>query len=127
MTPLGGLFVIKILVTFVWVSAPFLLFRKDLLDRLSGFVGTPMVLYRLYGVAILALLAGYASGILSILEGVMPWGIVAMGLVSNGGATLVLLLTGEAKKRPALTTFFGLITVGLAASALWPDRALSPL
>ena len=77
--------------------------------------------------AILALLTVYASGALEAAGGRFPWGAVAAGLVSNGGATGVLALTGAWRRRPRMTLFFAAVTFGLAAAALLPQAALHRL
>ncbi|MGF1545234.1 MAG: hypothetical protein ACFB00_12180 [Parvularculaceae bacterium] len=112
--------------TFVAVAAPFLFLSKRRIDRLSGFDGA-LALYRLYGVAVLALLVGYAGGLVETLGGATPYGVIAMGLVSNAGAAIVLMATGVASRRPLSTGFFGLIAAALGACALFPDAALRPL
>ncbi|MEM9725028.1 MAG: hypothetical protein AAF909_06145 [Pseudomonadota bacterium] len=126
MTALSLLLIIKIVVTLLTVALPFLLLKKQWLDRIAGFGHVDVALYRLYGVALLALLVAYTSGIWLIEhQGSFPWGVVAMGLVSNTGAFLTLCLTGRLRTSPALTIFFGLIALGLGASAIQPGSALT--
>ncbi|MEM1396014.1 MAG: hypothetical protein AAGH38_01015 [Pseudomonadota bacterium] len=127
MSPLAILLVLKIGVTLLAVSGPFLLLPKTTIDALSGYGGTPKVLYRLYGMAVTALLVGYGGGLYVALNGDMPWGVIAMGITSNAGATGVLIITGEARKRPALTAFFGLIALGLVIAVAMPQWVIKPL
>ena len=127
MSLLSWLLAVKIAVTFVAVAAPFLFLSKKQIDRLSGYTGAPIVLYRLYGVAILALLVGYGGGLHQTLNGVMPWGVVCMGIVSNAGATAMLAANGEATAKPAPTAIFGLVTIGLIAAAALPETFMAPL
>ncbi|MEM7739213.1 MAG: hypothetical protein AAF225_00240 [Pseudomonadota bacterium] len=123
MTALGLLLITKIAVTGVLIGIPFLVLPRALVARLSGFEATP-VLYRLYGIAIIALLVGYGGGLVQTLDGSFPWGVAAMGIVSNGGAAVILVLTGQAKTMRALTAFFVLITAGLVTAAMMPEAAM---
>ena len=127
MSPLVVLLGIKIAVTFVLVGAPFLFLPADRVEKLSGFSSVSPALFRLYGVAICALLVGYAGGLVMALSGAFPWGVAAMGIVSNGGAAAVLGVNEGAKRRPMLTLFFSAIALGLLAAVLAPDAALRPL
>ena len=127
MAPLSVLLWIKILGTFFPVAAPLLLFPKAKIDELSGFAPSDVSLYRLYGMAVLALLVGYAGGYFQVTEGVFPIGVLAMGFVSNAGAFLIMLITGRARKTPLSAEFFGLIATGLAAAFVFKDAAMTPL
>ena len=127
MEPLSILLWIKIIGTFVPVALPLLLFRKERIQQLSGFAASDPALYRLYGMAVLALLIGYAGGYAQVLEGIYPMGVVAMGFASNAGAFLILLLTGRGSKAPWEPAFFGFIAMGLAVSFFFRDAALKPL
>ena len=127
MAPLSILLWIKIVGTFFPVAAPLLLFPKSKIDELSGFSPSDVSLYRLYGMALLALLVGYAGGYFQVVEGVFPIGVLAMGFVSNAGAFLIMVITGRARRTPFSAAFFGLIAVGLAAAFLFRDAAMTPL
>lgn len=127
MAALSILLWVKIIGTFLPVAAPLLLLPKSKIDALSGFEPSDVSLYRLYGMAVLALLVGYAGGYFQVLDGVFPIGVIAMGFVSNAGACLIMLLTGRAAKTPASAAFFGLIAAGLALSFFYQDAALRPL
>lgn len=127
MTWLGVLLMFKIATTALIVVAPLLLLPPA---RLAARLAVPAAasgLARLYGVALLALLVGYGGGLVQTWQGVFPEGVVWMGLVSNGGATIALLATGWAHRHPALTALFGAIALGLAGAALFPDHAMGPL
>ncbi|MEM1378361.1 MAG: hypothetical protein AAGG69_13330 [Pseudomonadota bacterium] len=91
---------------------------------LTGINAETSYLFRLYGVAILSLLVGYAGGIWQASQGVFPTGIIIMGIVSNGGATLALLLTGTAGKNVYLTLFFGIVTLCLALALVFRGSAM---
>ena len=127
MEPLSILLWIKIVGTFFPVALPLLVFPMARINQLSGFESSDPALFRLYGMAILALLVGYASGYVQVQGGVYPVGIVAMGLVSNFGAFIVLLVTGRGLKAPWEPAFFGLIAAGLALSFFYQDASMTPL
>ena len=84
-------------------------------------------LFRLYGVAILALLVGYGFGVVQTLNGEFPWLAVSVGIVSNAGATLVLTCIGTGRQNRFSAAFFGGIAVLLVLSALWPELAMTKL
>ena len=117
MTVLSLLLWIKILVTLFWVALPLLVLPKAMIERLSGFESSDRAIYRLYAVAIIALLAGYFGGYLQLIDGEYPYDVLVMGIVSNAGAFFTLLVTKRAKKTPIMAAFFGLIAVGLTVSA----------
>ncbi len=125
MTFLGLLLAFKIIVTLVLASAPMLLLPAPRLMQLFQLGADAVPLARLYGVAITALLVGYASGFAPAAAGVFPWGAVAMGIVSNTGATITLLVTGAWRRSVASPILFGLIAVALIAAALFPALALT--
>ncbi|MEL7113404.1 MAG: hypothetical protein AAGK93_10790 [Pseudomonadota bacterium] len=127
MAPLSILLWIKIVGTFFPVAAPLLLFPKSKIDELSGFSPSDVSLYRLYGMAVLALLVGYAGGFFQVVDGEFPIGVLAMGFVSNAGAFLIMIITGRAKKTPLSAAFFGLIAAGLVTAFLLRDVAMTPL
>ncbi|MCK5041652.1 MAG: hypothetical protein KAR62_05130 [Sphingomonadales bacterium] len=109
---------IKILFTLLFVAYPFLWKPKEVLNKVMGLEISKPYFYRLYGVAILALLLAYAYGIFMALGGVYPWGIVLMGMVSNGGAVVVLHKYSEWKKQKTSAIFFGGVFVALLVSAI---------
>ncbi len=124
MTYLTVLLAAKIVVTIIAVIIPFMFFKPEVLDRLSGF-GTPnKAFYRLYAMAILALVVAYAGGLLQTLTAEYPAHIVAMGLVSNVGAATLMVATGYAQGQKLMTAFFGLIGLGFVWAALQPAAAM---
>lgn len=125
MTWLGLRFAFKIAVTALAVVGPALLARAQTLAERFGMPIEAAALARLYGVALLALLVGYGGGLLAAERGEFPTTIVAMGIVSNAGATLGLVLTGLAQRHRALTVVFAAITVALVAAAVRPAAAMS--
>ena len=127
MTYLAILLIIKITVTIVLIIIPFLFFKTETLDRKAGFGMPNTAMYRLYGIASLALVVAYSGGFLQALSGVYPGEIVAMGTFSNVGAVLVMLTTGYAQTQKIPTILFAFIAVGFVFSALLPDIAMQPI
>lgn len=82
---------------------------------------------RLYAMAVTALLVGYASGFSWWRETAFPHGVAWMGLVSNGGAAVILLTGGYVRPVKLSGLFFGAIAVALAASLTAPDLAVRQL
>ena len=127
MTILDLVLAVKILGTGLFCAAPFLLLSGQRLGALLGIGPEAVPLVRLYGVAVLALLVGYCSAFSPFIDGQFPWGIVAMGLVSNGFATLTLFLTRQVHKARGMTALIGGITVALAVCAVLPAAVMQPL
>ncbi|MEO1335159.1 MAG: hypothetical protein AAFV29_05930 [Myxococcota bacterium] len=126
MTLLSVLLTIKVLVTLVTIALPFIVLPKSTLDRIAGFGQPDTAFYRLYGTAVLALIVAYSGGIYQISMGIYPGAVIAMGLVSNAGATIILIATGRVAKSLLFTLFFGAIAIGFAVAAAAPDLAMSP-
>ncbi len=126
MSYLALLLVTKISVTALLVALPFLVAPLAKLEATTRVRTKSALFFRLYGVAITALLVGYGFGIPAAENGQFPWGVVSMGLVSNAGAAFLLL---QASKPPSsgfwLGTFFALVAVALALSLIAPGPALS--
>jgi hypothetical protein len=126
MTAIGLILAIKTGVTALLVAGPFLFMPERRLARITGITGNGTI-FRLYGVAILALLTGYASGFWTIAEGRFPWGVAIMGIVSNGGAALVLFTSGAWRRMPAGAPFFAAVALALVLASLNSSYALVPL
>ena len=125
MTWLSLLLITKIGVTGVLVAVPFMLLPKSGLEKSINITAPTPVFFRLYGVAIAALLVGYAFGIPAAEAGRFPWGVTYMGTVSNGGAAILLLTYSKgSKQNRMLGTFFGLIALGLVAAMILPASAV---
>ena len=127
MSFLALLLLIKIVVTLLFAAGPLMLLSKDRLDRLGGFGENSLTVYRLYGIGILSLLVVYSFGVDVAMSGAFPLYAVAMGVVSNGGAALVLMGSGELNKRPWIVGFFAAIAAGLVLAFFAPELALRPL
>jgi len=111
---LVALLVLKIAVSLVFLVVPFLFFPARKLAGISGVHAESALFFRLYGWAIVALLVVYGWGLWEALAGRFPTVTVLMGIVSNGSATVVLLLSGASRRRVLPIAIFGGIAVGLA-------------
>ena len=127
MSILTALLLVKIAVTALLVCLPFLLLPQRKLERLLQVKARNSTLFRLYGVAMLALLVGYGFGVAQTLNGHFPWLVVTVGVVSNAGAALVLGLFGSGRQNRMAAAFFGGIAVLLVLSAFWPELAMTKL
>ncbi|MEM8578940.1 MAG: hypothetical protein AAGF60_13910, partial [Pseudomonadota bacterium] len=58
------------------------------------------------------------AGLAAVLAGTVPWGTLWMGLVSNGGAAGVMVLTGYWRRAVLGLAFFYAMTAGFAAAAV---------
>ncbi len=125
MTYLSLLLIAKVVVTIAVVCIPFFFFKKETLDRMSGFGSPNIAMYRLYGMAITALVVAYSGGFLQTLAGEYPAQIVAMGLASNVGASVLMVTTGYVRSQGILTGFFGIIGIGFIIAALAPSFAMT--
>ncbi len=114
----------KIGVTLPLVSVPLLLARREVLLARTGANEAAAPWLRLYGIAVTALLVGYASGFWALAENRFPWGVVAMGIVSNAGAAVFMMTSGVARAAPLRTVLFAAIAVALTAAAIAPSAAL---
>lgn len=117
MEVLAGVLVAKLIGTVLLVLI-LMLGSPARIETITKFTVADLALARLYGMALIALLVGYAWGLMEVGQGRYPDGVVLVGLVSNGGAVLVMLWTGYARRSPAALVFFGAIAVGLAVAAL---------
>lgn len=125
MQKLAGVILLKMALTVVWGTS-LLLFPYRWQEEWLGFpqAGANAVFIRLLGMAYAALLVGYTFGFFAIRERIYPRGVVWTGIVSNGGACLILGLfrstwcawpsCGPALMWASLTAT-GLITAGLLA------------
>lgn len=86
-------FVVKILFTLL-LCVPLLFFSSELF-ALAG-IPKPInvIFFRLLGMAYVALTVGYIFGLISTLHGDYPTEIIWVGIVSNGGACLLLIAYG---------------------------------
>ena len=124
MTWLSLLLLVKIIGSVLFLVLPLLFLSKEKLEKALLVQAQTPQLFRLYGMAILALLVGYSFGVSAAESETFPWGVVFMGIVSNGGAALILLFSAGSKTNRISLIVFGLIALGLVFSALYPDWVL---
>lgn len=127
MSALSILLLIKITVTLVFVALPLLILPKERLGSMFGLSASTPYIFRLYGVAMLALITAYASGVWQISQGQYPVGIILMGIISNGGAALAALIFGQFRKKFWLNLFFSTVTAGLVVALISKEFALTPI
>jgi len=127
MTYFTFLLLVKIVVTLPLIAMPFLLLPKQQLEKFTSSQHDNVLFFRLYGLAITALLVGYASAIPLAQDGVFSWGVAIMGLVSNTGGSALLFSLGKGKNNMILALFFGLIAVSLVLTMIFPSIAISDI
>ncbi len=125
MTWLTLLLLFKVGFTAIAASFPLLFFSKEKVASTLGIGLDAIPICRLWGVAVTALLVGYAGGIAPAEAGTFPSGVVIMGIVSNIGHTAALLQTGIWQKAKAATMVYGLIALSLILAMLAPAAALT--
>ena len=116
--------VTKVAGTFVLVAMPFLCLRGETLNRMMGTSGGT-TLFRLYGIAVLALLIVYGFGLADALRGQFPYGVAVAGLVSNAGAALVLIAHGVWQRNLPVFALLSVAAIGLAMCLFFPELATS--
>ena len=105
---------------------PLLFAPLDKLEAVTRVNAKSTLFFRLYGIAITALLVGYGFGIPVAESGRFPWGVASMGLVSNTGAAFLLLRASKPRTIGFwMGTFFALVGVALAVSMGAPGQALN--
>ncbi len=127
MTLLSVLLSAKILVTLVFLVGPFLILPANRLNALMAPSTASSMMYRLYGVALLALVTAYGGGLLAAESGRLPVEVIAMGIVSNLGGALIQALYRVGGIQRVLMVFFAFVGVSLIAAAVLPDLALTRL
>lgn len=126
-TPLSMILVVKIVVTLAFVGLPFLILPKSRLEVFAGVSAETDTFFRLYGIAIIALLLGYATAFPVLAAGQFPWGVATMGVVSNGGAALILFRSGNGIAKRYFLPIYAAICLALIVSMSLPERAIAPL
>ncbi|SHI15236.1 hypothetical protein [Ferrimonas marina] len=94
MNALAGVFLFKILATVLAWSLPLLLLPASWLSAAGLPVAESTLPLRLLGWAYLALCLGYGFGLKAALEGRRAMAPIWVGIVSNGGAVILLLAYG---------------------------------
>lgn len=124
MNNLSKVLVFKIAFTITMASMPLLLFPASLLQWLGFAVPEPRIFLRLLGMAYAALVVGYGFGLRDSLRGVHPSAVIWVGIVSNGGATLMLALAaarnvwGSWGVMAQIVMWGSLLSVGLITAGL---------
>lgn len=126
MSYLALLLIIKISVTTFLVALPFLFAPPAKLEAATRVNAKGGLFFRLYGIAMAALLVGYCFGIPAAESGQFPWGVVSMGIVSNTGAAFLLLRASKPRSSGfKLGAFFAMVAVALAFSMGAPNLVLN--
>ncbi|MGH1412234.1 MAG: hypothetical protein ACRBB0_02000 [Pelagimonas sp.] len=126
MSALALLLIAKILIT-VPLIAIFGFASNKRLNTLTGQWGHDPLIYRLYAVALSALLVGYLAALLTVLEQQVPWGMLWVGLVSNAGAFAMIMVWSLNPKMHRAAWAFGAIAAGLVLTLVYPAQAVAPL
>ncbi|MEO1308674.1 MAG: hypothetical protein AAFV38_12315 [Pseudomonadota bacterium] len=89
---LKAVLICKIALTLLFWALPLLVFPSTLLGFFITPLPEPLIYLRLLGLAYLALTVAYIGGLVEAFRGGFPMTTVLMGLVSNGGAAILLLV-----------------------------------
>ncbi|MCG8672755.1 MAG: hypothetical protein MI867_25365 [Pseudomonadales bacterium] len=84
------LLIFKITLTLAMWCIPLMLFPAELLEWLGFPSIEPSLFSKLLGMAYLALVVGYTFGLLAVRNGETPINTIWVGIVSNGGAAIIL-------------------------------------
>jgi hypothetical protein len=96
MRPLSAILVAKIVLTLAVWCVPLLLFPASWLSALGFPLPEPLLFLRLLGMAYAALVVGYWFGLQAARRGEYPRDVVWVGIVSNGGAFVMLAIAAVA-------------------------------
>lgn len=110
----------KIALTLAAWALPLLLLPASALAALTGLAPEPPLTARLLGLAYLALVVAYAGGLRAAGEGRVPWAVIGVGVLSNGGAAILLAASPAIAGSPLLlasAAASALIAAALAACA----------
>lgn len=118
MSFLSALLIFKIAGSILLICVPFLTFSQQKLERLTRIQAETPLLFRLYGLAVISLLVGYSFALYSSLNNEFPMHGVIMGLVSNGGGSILLIANGGWNSSRVPTIFVTIVAVGLITSLL---------
>ncbi|MBO9464297.1 hypothetical protein J7443_03570 [Tropicibacter sp. R15_0] len=126
MSPLALLLTVKILLTLPLIGL-FGFATNARLNNLTGQWGQDPLIYRLYAVALSALLVGYLGALFAVLDLQVPWGMLWVGLVSNAGAALMIVTWSCHPRLRRSAWAFGTIAAGLVIALIFPAQAISPV
>jgi hypothetical protein len=133
MNHLSKVFVFKILLTIIGWCFPLLLSPPSWLEGLGLPQQSTYLFIKLLGMAYLALVVGYGFGLRESLRGRRAIGTIWVGIVSNGGACLLLTFYGLSGAWNTWGNLLpwamwasigatGLITLGLVLFGLFNDK-----
>ena len=126
MNPLALILGLKILITLV-LTHLFLFAPQKRLNGLMAQYGDSPLTYRLYGLALLVLIGMYVSGLATALDGKVSHVVLALGILSNAGAAVLMQTwSGHPTLRRA-SWVFAALALSLLAAVLFPNQALLPL
>ncbi len=94
MSYLSWTFIIKIIATLLFWCVPLLFFPAELFEAAGLPAQSTYMFVRLLGWAYLALCVGYGFGLRDSMRGIRSPGPIWAGIVSNGGASLLLVFFG---------------------------------
>ena len=86
--------IIKILFTLILWSGPLLLLSSENFIQLGFPVMMPDIYLKLLGWAYLTLVVAYCIGLRDAIKGIVPLSTIWIGIISNGGASFLLLIYG---------------------------------
>ena len=109
---LANIIALKIVVTLSCWSFPLLVAPGFFLTQAGLAWPANSLLLSLLGWAYAALCVGYGHGFLQARKGVREKGILTMGVASNGGACLIMLVYALTGMAPELTLFGNVIALG---------------
>lgn len=109
---LANIIALKIVVTLSCWSFPLLVAPGFFLPQAGLELPANSILLSLLGWAYVALCVGYGYGFLQARKGVREKGIITMGVVSNAGGCLIMLLYAVTGMAPELTLFGNVIALG---------------
>jgi len=122
------LLIFKITITVFAVVIPYLKHEPQGLAKEHGLEGNSSLVFRLYGVAITALLVNYCFGAYQLVGGTFPQAAIWVGIVSNIGASIVLFSEkNRAESQASIASSkaiitFGLIGFGLIFAVVFPSE-----
>jgi hypothetical protein len=109
----------KIILTIAMWAIPLLIFPKSIFEWIGIPFPEPAIFLRLLGVSYIALCIGYGWGMVLLNRGENPFGILLMGMVSNGFACILIIffgITGTYKDWSLLGKIYIYLSAGITGS-----------
>ncbi|MEM7243224.1 MAG: hypothetical protein AAF429_13655 [Pseudomonadota bacterium] len=120
------LLLVKMVITFVLIALPLIFAPHAILEKLWR-QPAPELLFRLYGIALMALIVGYGLAYVAHNRGDDVSWVFPIAIVSNGGAALAIAWLTRGMVRALGGGFFGIMALGFAAAWAWPASLMQPL